>query len=129
MDEQTQQQPPIQPPVAPQGNQSDAEKNKGIAILAYFIFFIPLLAAKDSKFAMYHANQGLLLLIFWIAGWILVSVVSFILVLTVILIPLAMLLWPALCIAELVLLIMGIINASKGEMKPLPVIGKFSIIK
>jgi hypothetical protein len=33
--------------------------NKVMAILAYIIFFIPLLAARDSHFAMYHANQGL----------------------------------------------------------------------
>ena len=51
MDEQTQQpmsEQPIQPPVqssAPQGNQSDADKNKAMAIIGYIIpilFFIPL---------------------------------------------------------------------------------------
>ena len=42
-------------------------KNKVMAILAYIIFFIPLLAAKESKFAMYHANQGLVLFLLAVA--------------------------------------------------------------
>jgi hypothetical protein len=41
---------------AVQPDPSDVQRNKGMAVLAYIIFFIPLLAARDSKFAMYHAN-------------------------------------------------------------------------
>ena len=39
----------------------DIEKNKFYAILAYIgiLFIVPLLAAPNSKFARYHANQGL----------------------------------------------------------------------
>ena len=40
---------------------ADIEKNKLMAVLAYIIFLIPLLAAKDSPFAKYHTNQGLVL--------------------------------------------------------------------
>ena len=36
----------------------DIEKNKIMAVLAYIIFLIPLLAAKDSPFAKFHTNQG-----------------------------------------------------------------------
>jgi uncharacterized membrane protein len=39
----------------------DINENKTMAILAYILFFVPLLAARESKFAMYHANQGLVL--------------------------------------------------------------------
>lgn len=50
---------------------SDVEKNKLMAVIGYvlpILFFIPLLTdAKESKFAMFHANQHLVLLIFVIA--------------------------------------------------------------
>ncbi len=41
----------------------DVEKFKGLAVLAYIFFLIPLIAAPNSKFARFHANQGLLLFI------------------------------------------------------------------
>ena len=43
--------------------QDDIEKNKVMAVLAYFgiLVLIPIFAAKDSKFARFHANQGLVL--------------------------------------------------------------------
>ena len=45
----------------------DIEDNKKWAILSYFLFFIPLLFAKDSHFARFHANQSLLILLVYIA--------------------------------------------------------------
>ncbi|NLA78908.1 MAG: hypothetical protein GX845_05135, partial [Erysipelothrix sp.] len=39
--------------------QEDIEKNKTMAGLAYLIFFLPLVAAPESKFGKFHANQGL----------------------------------------------------------------------
>jgi uncharacterized membrane protein len=107
-------------PVAPQADKDDAEKNKGMAILAYIIFFIPLLAAKDSKFAMYHANQGLVLFLAAIVGNIVLTIIPIIgWIIMGTIFPLVILIFA----------IMGIINASKGEMKPLPLIGGFNIIK
>ena len=43
----------------------DIEQNKLMAILAYLgiLVIIPILAAKESKFARFHSNQGLILLI------------------------------------------------------------------
>lgn len=100
--------------------QSDIQKNKGMAILAYIIFFIPLLAAKDSTFAMYHANQGLLLfltaVIVNIAGAIIPIIGWF-------------LIYPLGNLFVLVLFVLGILNASKGQMKPLPLIGGMELIK
>ncbi len=112
----------------------DAQENKVIAILSYFIFFIPLLTSKESKFARYHANQGLLLLIFCVAGNIILSILSAIFGLlafvALILIPIIGLVWLVFGVAILALLIAGIINASNGKMQPLPVIGTmFTIIK
>ena len=49
---------------------ADIENNKVMAVLAYFgiLVLIPIFAAKESKFARFHANQGLVL---WLAGIIL----------------------------------------------------------
>ena len=43
----------------------DINKNKAVAIVACFwiLFFVPLVAAKDSGFAKFYANQGLILFI------------------------------------------------------------------
>ena len=96
----------------------DIEKNKVMAILAYILFFIPLLAAKDSKFARFHTNQGLVLFL----GGIIASVVAVIPVIGWIVAPIAGL-------VITVLAIIGIINALNGRAKELPVIGKFKILK
>lgn len=98
----------------------DINKNKIFAILAYFgiLVLVPIFAAKDSKFAKFHANQGLLLFIAEIAG----SVISVIPVL-------GTLVSFVVSIACFALAIIGIINAAKGEAKELPVIGKYEILK
>ena len=96
----------------------DIEKNKVMAVLAYILFFIPLLAAKDSKFARFHTNQGLVLFL----GGIIASVVAVIPVIGWIVAPIAGL-------VITVLAIIGIINALNGRAKELPVIGKFKILK
>ena len=96
----------------------DIEKNKVMAVLAYVIFLIPLLAAKDSKFARFHTNQGLVLFI----GAILSSVISVIPLIGWIVAPIA-------GVAITILAVIGIINAIGGKAKELPVIGKFKILK
>jgi uncharacterized membrane protein len=98
----------------------DIEQNKVIALFAYILFFIPLLAAKDSKFARYHANQGLVLLLFGIA----ISIVSSV-------IPIIgwFIIGPLGTLFVLVLAIMGIINALNGKAKPLMLIGGITILK
>jgi uncharacterized membrane protein len=97
----------------------DVQNNKVYGVLAYIIFFIPLLAAKDSKFAMYHANQGLLLFLLYLALNIVLRVIPFI----------SWILLPFVGLFCLVLAILGIVNAAKGEKKPLPLIGHLSILK
>lgn len=97
----------------------DIEKNKTLAGLAYFIFFLPLIACPDSKFGKFHANQGLILLIFSIAGNIILGIIPFI----------GWILLPVFWILVLVFGIMGLINGFGGKAKPMPLIGKISIIK
>ena len=125
---------PQQPAPEPKVESSDAEKNKVMAIVGYILpilFFIPLLSeeSKKSPFAKFHANQQLVLLLTGIAGWIAVSILSVLLGITIILIVLIPIIWVVFQIALLVFAILGIINAAKGEMKKLPIIGGFEIIK
>lgn len=103
-----------------------------MAVLAYFgiLVLIPILAAKESKFARFHANQGLILLIIGVAYSIFVQVVIKIVVF--ISYALAGIVGIALGLAWLLLLVLaiiGIINAVKGEFKQLPIIGQFQILK
>ncbi|MDR1723409.1 MAG: hypothetical protein LBR84_05650 [Tannerella sp.] len=106
-------------------DQKDVQDNKVFAILAYLgiLFLIPLLAAKDSPFAKFHTNQGIILFIVSIIVWVLVMVlyrVSF---------GLGALFSTVLYIGIAVFAIIGIINAAKGEKKELPIIGKYTILK
>ena len=100
----------------PQGP-TKKEKNVGMAIVAYIIFFIPLLTeAKKDPFVKYHVKQGLLLFV----GWIAVAIISYILPWQLWIIT------RLLNIGLLILMIIGIAGAVKGEKKPLPLIGKFA---
>ena len=103
------------PAGAPAPDAKDIEENKGITILSYIgiLCLIPLLAKKDSKFAQYHAKQGLVLLICEVVTYIVyvIPVIGWIVGF------LASIFW-------LVLAIIGIVNVVKGETKELPVIGK-----
>jgi len=109
----------------------DAEKNKVMAVLAYIIFLVPLLAAKDSPFARYHTNQGLVLFLAIVASFIVLGILN--VIMGIILPGLGCCVGSVLTLAfvggSLTLAIMGILNAVKGQMKPLPLIGGFKIIK
>ena len=98
--------------------------NKVMAILSYFgiLVLIPIFAAKNDAFARYHANQGLVLFLVDIICGILGSIIGEIPVVGGIITT-------ALGVVIFVLMILGIINAAKGETKPLPLIGGISIIK
>lgn len=101
---------------------SSADQNKTFEIVGYilpFLFFIPLTSdAKNDPAAKFHANQQLLLLIYWVGGMIVMTILPFLLLLS-----------PIHAIIGIVLAIMGAMNANKGEMKELPVIGKFTLLK
>lgn len=101
-------------------NNEDVEKNKVYGVLAYIgiLFLVPLLAAPESKFAKFHANQGCVL---FLAG--LVS--SFVLIIPI-------LGWIAGFFGGIfvfVLAIMGIVNALNGKMEKLPLLGNIELIK
>jgi uncharacterized membrane protein len=124
MDEQqNQNMPPVEPQIQPAG-EGDAEKNKAMAIIGYIIpilFFIPLVTdAKNSPFAKFHANQQLNLLLLAIAVNIIGGVVPIIGWFIIL---------PGGSILLIVFAILGIVNAVKGRMKKLPLIGGINIIK
>ena len=95
----------------------DVKNNKGMAVLAYFwlLVLIPLLARKDSPFARYHSNQGLILLICSVISGILGRIWG----------PLGTITG----IICFILFIIGIVNAANGRAKELPIVGKFRLLK
>ena len=113
-------------------DKADIEQTKVMGILAYlsWLVLIPIFAAKDSKFARYHANQGLVLAITEIAWWIITAILNT--VLSAISWRLGFLVGTLLGLVNLVflvLLVLGIVNAANGKAKEIPVIGKFKILK
>ena len=93
-----------------------SDKNTGMAIVAYFLFFVPLLTdAKDDPFVKFHVKQSIVLLILVVISW-------FIWIIPVI----GWLLGVVMPIFILVLWVIGIINAASGKEKPLPLIGQFA---
>lgn len=105
-------------------DQSDIQQNKVMAVLAYFglLFLVPLLAAKESKYAKFHTNQGLVL---WIAGLIAGVVSSILAVIPVV----GAILGALISLVMFALMIIGIVNAATGKAKELPVIGKIKLLK
>ena len=109
---------------------TDIERNRYMAVLAYLgiLVLVPLLCARESPYARFHTNQGLVLcvaaIIYSIASLVINAVVmtiswklSFITMI------------PALAgIIFIVLAVIGIVNAVKGRTDDLPLIGKFRII-
>ena len=95
----------------------DVKANKGMAVLAYFwiLVIIPILARKDSPFARYHSNQGLILLICSVISGILGRIWGLLGTIT-----------GLICF---VLFIIGIVNAANGRAKELPIVGKFRLLK
>ena len=119
---------------------SSADPNKGMAVLAYIIFFIPLLTGdyKKSDYVKYHTNQGTVLGLLAIAYSILSSILRAIIKVRTDYgwglyyshTPgwLSTILWLG-NLAIFALCILGIYYAATNKMKELPVIGKFKIIK
>ena len=109
---------------------ADISANKGVSVLAYIgiLVLIPLLAAKDSPYARFHSNQGLVLFI----ADILVGIATGIIrgVFSAIKLGfISSIISSLLGLAVLALAIMGIVYAAQGKAKELPVIGKIKILK
>jgi uncharacterized membrane protein len=127
--------PPPSLPKLPNSEGEDIEKNRAFAILAYLgiLFLVPLLAAPHSRFAKYHANQGMVLflasLVLLVGSWVLTFVMALIPILGVFFAAVMGLVGMALFVGYVVLVILGIVNAAGGQRKPLPLIGHYELIK
>lgn len=103
----------------PEIDPKDAKDNMVMAILAYIgiLVLIPMIFAKNSKFAKFHTNQGLVLCILGIAcsicskipkiGWVfyIIDIIVFVFAIT------------------------GIVYAAQGKAKELPIVGNWKILK
>ena len=115
----------VPPPAAPQPSQQEIDGGKTMAILAYIpialiglIVSIVCISTNNNAYSLYHAKQALTLYICWIVA----ALCCIPLFLICVGIPLLI----AVQVAALVFCIIGIINASSGQCKPLPITGKFA---
>ncbi|MBQ6469960.1 MAG: hypothetical protein IJJ50_07930 [Lachnospiraceae bacterium] len=108
---------------------ADVERNKGISVLSYLglLLLIPYLARKDSPYARFHVNQGLVLFLTEAVYNLVIRVIRGIFGHTI-LSPIVSILG-ILDIVFVVLMIIGIVNAASGRAKELPVIGKIRILQ
>lgn len=105
----------------------DIQNNKVMAILAYlsWLVLIPLFAARESRFARFHCNQGLVLAIaeflaFFVCGLLDgLPLVGFVFAIIESLLGLVCLIFA----------VLGIVNTANGKAKELPIVGKFRILK
>ena len=119
-------------------DQNDIQSNKVMAVLSYIslLVLIPVFAAKDSKFARFHATQGFNVALIEVASWLLQAIIGAILGglaygalgLAVTLIGFFSLVFSLINIACGILAIIGIVNAVQGKAKKLPIIGQFDIL-
>ncbi|MFD2673605.1 DUF4870 domain-containing protein [Marinicrinis sediminis] len=95
------------------------QQDRVFAALAYVLFFLPLLNQPPSRYSLFHANQGLMLLLVAIVVNIIGAFVPLIGWLFIL---------PFGNLAVLILAIYGIIHALQGEKKPLPLIGQYHLL-
>lgn len=131
------QQPDTQPVLQEIDPAKDAQQNKAMAVLAYIIFFIPLVTGdhRKSPFVKFHANQGTVLFLAMLAFGILYGILNALLISLLfsvggwgiwsIITTILGLLW----LVPAIFCILGIVHAVKGEKKPLPLIGRINLIK
>ena len=87
-------------------------KNIGMAVIAYILFFIPLLTdAKNDPFVKYHVKQGLVLFI------------TSLIAMAISWLPMVYMFSWVLHVGLFVLFIIGVMNAVGGKENPLPLIG------
>ena len=109
-------------------DREDINKNRAMAILAYIgpLVFIPMFAAKNSKFARFHVNQGVLLFLVWASLSVLSTFFNLIYLQHFLDVLIQLSLW-AVSIPATVINVIGIVNAARGKAKELPIIGKIRI--
>lgn len=124
-------------------SQDEINNGKGMSVLAYFgiLALIPYLSEKKNKFVMFHAVQGMNLMILDIAYAVIAGIIKAVVKVSVTEtyfgFPVTVTKTPTwlsliLGLGTLffgVLSVIGIINACQGKAKELPLIGKIKLIK
>jgi uncharacterized membrane protein len=107
------------------------DDTKLMSALAYIFFFVPLIAGayKTSEYSKFHVNQGVALWLTAIAYSIAYSIFTAIFVWIPFIGPVLVGLVGLAALAFPVFAIIGVVNAVKGEMKEIPIIGKYRVIK
>lgn len=108
-------------------DQNDIQQNRVMGVLSYLgiLVLIPLFAAKESPFARFHCNQGIVLALAEVILSFAVRIFG----------RLPLVGWIIRLVGGLgglalfVFAIMGIINAINGKAKELPLVGGFQILK
>lgn len=111
-------------------DREDINKNRAMAILAYIgpLVFIPMFAAKNSKFARFHVNQGFLLFLVWASLSVLSTFFNLIYLPRILDVLIQLTIW-LVSIPATIINVIGIVNAARGKAKELPVIGKIRIFR
>jgi uncharacterized membrane protein len=101
----------------------EVEEGRSIAVLSYALllgmvpyFFLPLIW-RNNEFTLYHAKQCHAI---WVSTLVLLVIAA-----PSMLICIGFVIAPVAIIGALILCIMGIMNALKGETKPVPIVGKW----
>jgi len=113
-------------------DEKDINNNTLMAILSYLsvLVLIPIFFARKSKYARFHANQGLVLTIAVTIYSIIGSVVNEIVSADSVKSGLFVTTIFQMCgIAFFVLTVIGIVNAVRGKAKQLPTFGGITILK
>ena len=105
---------------------ADVQSNKVMGVLAYlsWLVLIPLFAARNSPFARFHCNQGIVLALAEAVAGIILGIAR----------RLPLIGWVfrlvggLASIAWIVLAVIGILNALNGRAKELPLIGGIKIL-
>lgn len=107
----------------------DIEANKITSVLAYIgVLVIVPFVKKDSKFAQFHANQGLVFLISIIVFYVAMAFLAFLFAFMRLGFIISIVSWLG-SVTIFFLAVCGILNAYNGKAKELPLIGKIRIIK
>ena len=103
---------------------ADVRRNRLWAALSYLcvLVVLPLLFARESPYVRFHANQGLLLLLFTVLSYILLTLLN-------LFTPFFAVLRLLLLVIAAVLMCYGIFNALFGRVQPMPLFGDLTLVK
>lgn len=104
-----------QPNQAPQSAPQGGHPNVGMAVVAYFLFFIPLLTdAKNDPYVRYHVRQGAGFFLFWVITSFVDSFVY------------SSLIWSLVSLLQMgaaVLWLISLVYAVQGKKEGAPIVG------